>query len=282
MAQNLSFKEEPLDEQNLVNIVDSLENEGLKENDELVFENENPSAKNILPVINIPEVTSNVEEKVDLENNKKELQEIKINTETLQNEIKENEKKEQENKEAKKTNEEENKEENKEDEDDEEQDEEEEEEDEDNEQDEENKEEEDESDDSDEESEDEEYNKIEQTQQSNEVLLDYHPEVKQLSYNEVKSLTKITRDFNNMIIDPLHTTIPMLTKYEKARILGVRAKQLDNGADPFISLPSNVIDSYTIAERELYAKRLPFIIRRPIPNGGSEYWCLKDLDIIDL
>ena len=93
MAQNLSFKEEPLDEQKLVNIVDSLENEGLKENDELVFENENPSAKNILPVINIPEVTSNVEEKVDLENNKKELQEIKINTETLQNEIKEQEKK---------------------------------------------------------------------------------------------------------------------------------------------------------------------------------------------
>ena len=59
-------------------------------------------------------------------------------------------------------------------------------------------------------------------------MLDYHPEVKQLSYNEVKSLTKITRDFNNMIIDP-YTTIPMLTKYEKARILGVRAKQLDNG-----------------------------------------------------
>ena len=42
MAQNLSFKEEPLDEQKLVNIVDSIENEGLKENDELVFENENP------------------------------------------------------------------------------------------------------------------------------------------------------------------------------------------------------------------------------------------------
>ena len=73
-----------------------------------------------------------------------------------------------------------------------------------------------------------------------------------------------------------------MTKYEKARILGVRAKQLDNGADSFIPLPSNVIDSYTIAEKELYAKRLPFIIRRPIPNGGSEYWSLKELEILDL
>ena len=86
-----------------------------------------------------------------------------------------------------------------------------------------------------------------------------------------------------MIIDPLHTTIPMLTKYEKARILGVRAKQLDNGADPFISLPSNVIDSYTIAERELYAKDFTIYNKKTnTPNGGSEYWCLKDLDIIDL
>ena len=128
----------------------------------------------------------------------------------------------------------------------------------------------------------EKYNKIEQTNNQSEMLLDYHPEVKQLSYNEVKSLSKVSRDDNNNIIDPLHTTIPILTKYEKARILGVRAKQLDNGADSFIPLPSNVIDSYTIAEKELYDKRLPFIIRRPIPNGGSEYWPLKELEIIDL
>jgi len=27
-------------------------------------------------------------------------------------------------------------------------------------------------------------------------------------------------------------------------------------------------------------RKIPFIIRRPIPGGGSEYWKLSDLDII--
>ena len=58
MAQNLSFNEEPLDEQKLVNIIDNIETDSIKEDSELVFENNNPSAKNILPVINIPEATS--------------------------------------------------------------------------------------------------------------------------------------------------------------------------------------------------------------------------------
>jgi hypothetical protein len=32
---------------------------------------------------------------------------------------------------------------------------------------------------------------------------------------------------------------------------------------------------------ELAQKRIPFILRRPLPgNSGSEYWNLKDLEII--
>ena len=27
-------------------------------------------------------------------------------------------------------------------------------------------------------------------------------------------------------------------------------------------------------------EKLPFIIRRPLPNGGSEFWKLKDLELI--
>ena len=93
-------------------------------------------------------------------------------------------------------------------------------------------------------------------------------------------MTKVVRDEHGIIVDDLHKTIPYLTKYEKARILGQRAKQINAGATPFVKVPENVIDGYLIAELELQQKRIPFIIRRPLPNGGSEYWSLKDLENI--
>lgn len=111
-------------------------------------------------------------------------------------------------------------------------------------------------------------------------ILDFHPECLNHNYDEIKSLSKVTRDEFNIIIDPLHKTVPFLTKYEKARILGQRAKQIECGAKPLVKVPENIIDSYLIAELELEQKAIPFIIRRPIPSGGSEYWNLKDLEII--
>lgn len=109
---------------------------------------------------------------------------------------------------------------------------------------------------------------------------DYHPECFVHNYEEISNLTKIVRDSNNIIIDPFHKTIPFLTKYERARILGQRAKQIESGAKPFIKIPSNIIDSYIIAELELQQKRIPFIIRRPLSNGSCEYWNVKDLENI--
>ena len=41
------------------------------------------------------------------------------------------------------------------------------------------------------------------------------------------------------------------------------------------------IDNYNIAEQEIREKKLPFIIKRPMPNGGCEYWKLEDLQIIN-
>jgi DNA-directed RNA polymerase subunit K/omega len=111
-------------------------------------------------------------------------------------------------------------------------------------------------------------------------IMDFHPECLNHNYDEIKALSKVTRDEFNIIIDPLHKTIPFLTKYEKARILGQRSKQIECGAKPLVKVPENIIDSYLIAELELEQKAMPFIIRRPIPSGGSEYWNLKDLEYI--
>ena len=111
-------------------------------------------------------------------------------------------------------------------------------------------------------------------------VMNFHPECLNHNYDEIKALSKVTKDEFNIIIDPLHKTIPFLTKYEKTRILGQRAKQIECGAKPLVKVPENIIDSYVIAELELEQKAIPFIIRRPIPSGGSEYWNLKDLEII--
>ena len=109
-------------------------------------------------------------------------------------------------------------------------------------------------------------------------ILNNHPECIVHNYNEVISMCSVIKDANGIIIDDLHKTIPYLTKYERARILGIRAKQINRGATPFIKLSEGIIDGYIIAEMELREKKIPFIIRRPMPNRGSEYWFLKDLE----
>lgn len=111
-------------------------------------------------------------------------------------------------------------------------------------------------------------------------ILNFHPESILQNYNEILSMTNVVRNSDGIIIDELHRTIPYLTKYEKARILGQRAKQINSGHHTFVKVPENVIDGYIIAEMELKLKRIPFIIRRPLPNGGSEYWKVQDLENI--
>lgn len=132
--------------------------------------------------------------------------------------------------------------------------------------------------------EDDRYRKINQEFRKN-YIAETHPEARSHTDDEIHALAKVVRDKTGTIVDPLHRTIPILTKYEKTRILGIRTKQLNNGAEPYITSKVNitsekVIDGYPIALRELEEKKLPFIIRRPLPGGGMEYWYLQDLEIL--
>ena len=112
------------------------------------------------------------------------------------------------------------------------------------------------------------------------IIAEYHPELNAHNIEEVETLCMIIRDARGQIIDPLHRTIPFVTRYEKARVIGERAKQINSGAPPFIEIEQNMIDGYLIALKEFENKKIPFIIRRPLPNGASEYWRLSDLEII--
>jgi DNA-directed RNA polymerase I, II, and III subunit RPABC2 len=112
------------------------------------------------------------------------------------------------------------------------------------------------------------------------IIEDFHPELKMHNYEEIEVLSRIVRDPYGNIVDPLHKTLPFLTRYEKARVLGERAKQLNAGAKPTIELEANIIDGYLIAMKEFEEKKIPFIIKRPLPNGGCEYWRVSDLEIL--
>ena len=118
----------------------------------------------------------------------------------------------------------------------------------------------------------------------NEVIRNYvnsfHPECMNHNYEEIAKLSVVVKNSDGIIVDPLHRTIPYLTKYERARVLGQRAKQIETGAKPLVKVPESIVDGYIIAELELREKKIPFIIRRPIPGGGCEYWSIRDLEIV--
>ena len=113
-----------------------------------------------------------------------------------------------------------------------------------------------------------------------EYIKTYHPEEIHKPFDEIYQLSHVTRNEEGNIIDDNHTTYPILSKYEKTRIIGLRVSQLNKGSNPFITLKNKILDNSLIAEKELQDKALPFIIMRPIPNRSSEYWKVSDLEII--
>jgi DNA-directed RNA polymerase subunit K/omega len=114
------------------------------------------------------------------------------------------------------------------------------------------------------------------------ILRKYHPECISINHQELDSYLTVVKDDRGNIIDPLHTTLPVLTKYEYTRIIGMRTQQLSEGARPYIEVPDQFIieDNYLIAEEEFKQRKLPFIIGRPLPNGGCEYWRVTDLEYL--
>jgi DNA-directed RNA polymerase subunit K/omega len=109
-------------------------------------------------------------------------------------------------------------------------------------------------------------------------IVQTHPQEQTIPYEEVLALCTIQRDANGVIVDPHHTSIPYLTKYEYTRSIGLRATQIEQGAPLFIT--TDLTDSYWIAKEEVHQQKVPFIYKRPLPNGPIEYWKLEDLEII--
>ena len=89
---------------------------------------------------------------------------------------------------------------------------------------------------------------------------------REIIYKETEHVPEeiISKD-NEIITGP-----PMLTRFEKARIMGARALQLSLGAPPFISVPKDTSTSLEIAMEELNERLIPIVIRRVLPNGDYQ------------
>ena len=116
-------------------------------------------------------------------------------------------------------------------------------------------------------------------------LMRFHPEARIDTLETVSmdiQLTNVPPSFLNADgqADPKHRSVPFLTQFEKTKVLGFRTNQLSQGARPYIAVPAHVTDLREIAKMELDARRLPFILKRPMPDGSFEKWRLSDLLIL--
>ncbi|PWA88429.1 DNA-directed RNA polymerases II, IV and V subunit 6A [Artemisia annua] len=81
-------------------------------------------------------------------------------------------------------------------------------------------------------------------------------------------------------VDKPRKTIKYMTKYERARILGTRALQISMNAPVMVELEGET-DPLEIAMKELRQRKIPFTIRRYLPDGSYEDWGVDELIVED-
>jgi DNA-directed RNA polymerase I, II, and III subunit RPABC2 len=116
------------------------------------------------------------------------------------------------------------------------------------------------------------YKKISKQNNNNNYIEINHPETIVLTNEELQ----------NECNKP-HKTLGFLTKFEKAKVIGLRATQIASGCPVFINIPEGLeMDEISIADLELEQRKIPFIIKRPFANGTFECWRLCDLQLQSL
>lgn len=83
---------------------------------------------------------------------------------------------------------------------------------------------------------------------------------------------------NVFVTNDKRVTKPTLTKYERVRLLGERAKQISLGAKPMIKNVQGM-GPKEIAQLELEYGVIPIFIIRTLPTGQKERWKINELKI---
>lgn len=69
-----------------------------------------------------------------------------------------------------------------------------------------------------------------------------------------------------------------MTKFEKVKILGIRAEQISLGAPPTVDY-TGLTSAICIAEKELVEGKIPLKIVRKYPNGKLKEYSISELKI---
>jgi DNA-directed RNA polymerase I, II, and III subunit RPABC2 len=94
----------------------------------------------------------------------------------------------------------------------------------------------------------------------------------------IEDFDDLRATYQSMITTRIRKTIPILSKYERTRVVGERAIQISMGAPPLVEV-GNLENPVDIAEKELREKKIPYIIKRVLPNGLIELWRVDELRI---
>lgn len=108
----------------------------------------------------------------------------------------------------------------------------------------------------------------------------HHPECRLDYMEDVFKVLPLASYPPGKDLDKNHKSVPYLTIFEKTKLIGFRANQLAQGARPLVDVPKHVTDVLDIARIELEQKRMPYILKRGMPDGTFEYWRLTDLLIL--
>ncbi len=100
---------------------------------------------------------------------------------------------------------------------------------------------------------------------------DYISQKKTVKEIEIISVEKSYSDYTSKE----RRTLPYINKYERAKILGIRAQQIAKGMKPLVKT-TNKTNIYEIVEEEYKKKLIPLIIRRYLPDNTHEDWKLTD------
>lgn len=79
---------------------------------------------------------------------------------------------------------------------------------------------------------------------------------------------------------------PIMTKYEFDQVISLRANQLALGALPFVAIQDKKLTTNMqlrqVALREFHENRLPYIIKRTLPNNKFEYYRIRDMVLTEV
>lgn len=80
-----------------------------------------------------------------------------------------------------------------------------------------------------------------------------------------------------------YKSLPIMTKYEFDELISLRTLHLSRQAPPMVPVSESFrvqgnMGLRAIALQELREKKLPYLIKRQMPNGKVEYWKVKDLN----